>query len=170
MTTVDTLVAQNPNNCFSYNLYQSIPADVDYIIIKYGINDENHLAAGNITIGTITDSDTHTFYGAWNTVLSWLISNRPGAKIGIIVSNDIANSGILDAVEAVARKYGIPTLNEARDTKLPYWYRQFPRTEVDSSIRNARNDYYKMNASNSHPNDACQEFESTFVEAWIKSL
>ena len=170
MTTTPGWESTQPDACFSYQLYQQVLADADYIIIKYGINDEYGITHGSISLGTIDSTDINTFYGAWNAVLSWYIANRPKAKIGIIVSNDIASSSVIDAVIAIAKKYGIKYLNEATDENFPYFYRQFLRTGVASSVRNARNDYYKMNATNNHPNDACQEFESTFVESWIKSL
>ena len=48
------------SNKFSVNLYKQIDADADYIILKFGINDENYQAP----IGTINDTENTTFYGA----------------------------------------------------------------------------------------------------------
>ena len=171
MTTIPALVPSYwPDGCFSYLRYQQIDADADYIIIKYGINDAKYLRDGDVTLGTIDSSDINTFYGAWNTVLSWIVTNRPKAKIGIIITNGTDYQDVIDAEIAIAKKYGVPYLNLATDDKVAYFYRQPLRTDVASSIRNARGNYYKMSSSNAHPNDACQEYESTIIEAWIRSL
>lgn len=170
MTTTPGWETTNPSACFSYQLYQQIGADADYIIIKYGINDATGINQGQITLGTITDTSINTFYGAWNTVMSWLVANRPKAKIGIIAGNDIADQNVITAIKEIAQKYGAAMFDEAADTKKAYFYRQYLRTDVDQSVRNSRDNYYKMNADNSHPNDACQEYESTMIEAFIKSL
>ena len=67
---------------FSVSRYLAIPEDVDYITIWFGINDANHCA-----LGTIEDETNATFYGAYNIVLRWIITNRPNAKVGLIVTN-----------------------------------------------------------------------------------
>lgn len=100
----------NPNaECY----YQNIPEDVDYITIYIGINDSHHASGtsgpdgedvtGVIPIGTINDTTTATFGGAWNVVLMWLIENRPNAHIGIIVSNGVDSVDYRDLTIAIAK-------------------------------------------------------------------
>ena len=76
-------------DAFSIERYKIIPKDADYITLSFGINDDNlHQGA---PIGEIKDTETSTFLGAWNTVLEYLITNHPYAKIGIIVPNGCTN-------------------------------------------------------------------------------
>ena len=79
--------------------YQNIPEDADYITIYLGINDSHHAPhaasgdgediTGKIPLGSLEDKTIHSFGGAWNVVLWWLVRNRPRAHIGIIVSNGV---------------------------------------------------------------------------------
>ena len=157
---------------FSDSLYTTIPADSDYIIIKYGINDLNN----NIPVGTINDNTNTTFYGAWNVVMNYIIQNYPTAKIGIIVTNGLIihtdepnNSNYADAIIQIAKKYGIPTLNEWNDPNVPLLIRT-GRTDVLQSIRDARRNTFRVSADNTHENYVCQEYESTIIENFIRSL
>lgn len=157
---------------FSDTLYTTIPNDADYIIIKYGINDSHQ----NIPIGTIDDNVNTTFYGAWNIVLSYIIQNHPLAKIGIIVSNGLDYSAsapdgsyYAKATKDIAKKYGIPTLNEWDDPNVPLLNRT-GRTDVADSVRTIRNETFRVSPTNTHENWQAQEYESTFVEDFLKSL
>ena len=70
-------------NTFTSGLYKTIDKDVDYITLYFGINDSHHrpksvaddgeIKKGTIHLGTIDDTQIDTFYGAWNTVLDYLI-------------------------------------------------------------------------------------------------
>lgn len=157
---------------FSDTLYTTIPADADYILIKYGINDSHQ----NIPIGTINDNVNTTFYGAWNIVLSYIIEHHPLAKIGIIVSNGLDyNASAPDgsyyarATKEIAVKYGIPTLNEWDDPNVPLLNRT-GRTDVNEDIRTRRNETFRVSPTNTHENWQAQEYESTFVEDFLKKL
>ena len=57
-------------DAFSIERYKRIPEDADYITLCFGINDDDsHQKA---PLGTIEDTSTNTFFGAWNTVLAYL--------------------------------------------------------------------------------------------------
>ena len=157
---------------FSETLYTTIPEDADYILIKYGINDSHQ----NIPIGTINDNVNTTFYGAWNIVLSYIIEHHPLAKIGIIVSNGLDyNASAPDgsyyarATKDIAAKYGIPTLNEWDDPNVPLLNRT-GRTDVSEEIRTRRNETFRVSPTNTHENWQAQEYESSFVEDFLKRL
>ena len=145
----------------------------DYITLKIGINDENQ----NIPIGTLDSSDTSTFYGAWNEVLTYLITNYPQAKIGIIVTNGLGyhsdqenDNNYANAIIQIAKKYGIAYLNEWNDFNVPTLIRT-AKLNVPQSIRNIRaNNWYVSTSTNSHPNAKCHEYESTIVENFLRSL
>ena len=160
--------------------YQNIPADVDYITIYIGINDSHHAPGssggdgedntGEISIGTIDDNTTATYYGAWNVVLSWLIENRPFAHIGIIVSNGCDTSEYRTAQIAIARKYGIPFIDLNGDDRTPFMIRSM-NTNIPSAIRSLRTQAQAANyPTNTHPNDAAHEFESYFIESFLRTI
>lgn len=59
------------------NRLDTIPTDADVIVIFGGTNDWGN----NATLGTISDTGTSTFYGAYKHILEWLAINRPNAKV-----------------------------------------------------------------------------------------
>lgn len=159
-------------NNFADGMFNDIPNDADYIIIKYGINDNN----ANVPIGTITSEDTSTFYGAWNYVMSEIINDHPLAKIGIIVTNGLANhndqpnnSYYADAIINIAKKYGIPTLNEWNDDNVPLLNRT-GRINVASTIKEIRNTTFRVSSDNTHENYLAHEYESTMIEDFLRRL
>ena len=165
--------------------FQNIPADVDYVTIMLGINDIGHRngsgttpdgedATGVITLGTIDSFDTSTYYGAFNTVLTWLRTNRPFAHVGIIVTNGLGNTttaaGYKDAQIALAKKYGYPYLDLNGDQHTPAMNR-YNNSELATSLYDILNTNYGVDSpSNTHPNWQAHEYESTFIEAWLRSL
>jgi hypothetical protein len=162
--------------------YQNIPTDVDYITLYLGINDSQHTGSGTtgdgedatgvITLGTIDDTDTSTYYGAWNTVLTWLITNRPNAHIGIIVTNGLSQSKAdwRTAQINIANKYGIPYIDLNGDSRTPAMIRTINQN-IPSAVKTALINKWAVDpSSNTHPNDAAHEFESTFIENFLRSL
>ena len=59
------------------NRLNTIPTDADVIVIFGGTNDWGN----NATLGTISDSGSSSFYGAYKYMLEWFANNRPNAKI-----------------------------------------------------------------------------------------
>lgn len=151
-------------NCFSETIYQNVGADANYITIRLGINDDNQ----DVPIGTIDDTTNTTFYGAWNVVMEYLITNHPFAHIGIIVPNG-ANKEYVEAVKAIAVKWGVPYLDFATGEQVPLMHRT-QRTNVTSVARTARHNAFIISASNTHPNADAHEYESYCIENWLMSL
>lgn len=152
------------NNCFATSKYTTIPADTDYITLYFGIND-NHQS---VPIGTADDTDNTTFCGAWNIVLEYLITNHPLAHIGIIVSNG-TSSAFVEATKQMAIKWGIPYLDLATDNQTPLVLRT-NKTDVCTTAKNLRLQTFRVSDTNSHPNNACHEYESYCIENWLMSL
>ena len=159
--------------------YQNIPADVDYITIQLGINDNHHApdnsdgddgedTTGEIPIGTISDNTTATYYGAWNVVLTWLITNRPFAHIGMIVTNG-ATADYRTAQLDIAKKYGIPYIDLNGDSRTPCMIRSC-NTDIASAVRTAINEKQRISASNTHPNNDAHRYEATFIENFLRTL
>ena len=153
------------SNYFSGDYFKGIPLDADYITIKLGINDTNY----GSPIGTINDTTNETFYGAWNVVMEHLIANYPYAKIGIIVTNG-ANNEVMEAEREIAKKWGVPFLDYA-DPQTPLMGRMSGmRNGVTSVAINARHNAFRTSETDSHPNAKAHEYESTFIEAFLRRL
>lgn len=161
--------------------YQNIPADADYITFMLGINDLNHQSGsgtspdgedqtGVITLGTIDDETTATYYGAWNTVLSWIRANRPFAHVGIIITNGTQSQDFTEAQIAEAKKWGFPYLNLNGDERTPAFIRCY-NPNLPYALRESLKTIQGVDApSNTHPNWQTHELESTIIEAWLRTL
>lgn len=154
--------------------YTQIPEDADYITLYFGIND----AHNGVDIGHLDDNDegsqhqpgNTTFYGAWNIVMKYLIANHPSAKIGIIISNGCASIDYPNAEIAIAKKYGVAYFDMNGDPKIPLVFRVNGKPDLSQSIKDIRNEQYRVSETNNHPNVACHEDESTFIQAWLERI
>ena len=160
--------------------YQNIPEDVDYVTIMLGINDCQHTGSGTtgdgedatgvITLGTIDDTTTATYYGAYNTVLEWLRQNRPFAHVGIIVTNGTQLQDYTEAQINVAKKWGYPYINLNGDERTPAFIRCY-NPDMPTSLKESLKTIQGVDApSNTHPNWQTHELESTTIEAWLRTL
>jgi lysophospholipase L1-like esterase len=145
----------------SHETYKTL-GEADYILIMYGLNDMY-----NCSLGTIDDETNETFYGAFNVVYKYLITNYPMAKIGAIVSNAYLSDEYANAIRAVSRKWGIPYLDLMNDPALPATLYKKGMCKEAEEIRNAR---FFVTHDNHHPNHLAHEFISTVVEAFLRSL
>lgn len=161
-----TMAVKPGGNCFADTLYTQIDADADYITLYFGINDDP--LHNNIPLGTIDDDVNTTFYGAWNIVLEYLITNHPLAKIGIIITNG-ATINYANAEIALAEKWGIPYLNMSTGVLVPTMLRT--NKELPASVITTRLNAFAVNPdNNAHPNEKAHEYESTFIETWLRTL
>ena len=167
-------------NAFSNEMYKNIDADVDYITLYFGINDSNHRPSstgsdgedqtGVIELGTIDDTDISTFYGAWNVVMAYLIENYPNAHIGIIASNGCETSDYPEAEIAIAKKWGIPYIDLNGDERTPMMNRS-TNSNACSAARTLRTKQFSVNyGTNGHPSAQAHEYESYFIENWLRSI
>lgn len=159
--------------------YQNIPEDADYITIMLGINDYQHSRSGTtgiIPLGTIDDNTTDTYYGAYNVVLGWIRDNRPFAHVGIIVTNGTERQDYTEAQVALARKWGYPLLNLNGDDHTPAMIRCYNANmseELKTLIKQKQAVDYdgsQTGSVNTHPNYEAHEYESAFIEAWLRIL
>ena len=162
-------------NGFSVDRYKKIPSDADYITMRFGINDSGH----NCPLGTIDDATNETFYGSWNVVLDYLTTNFPFAHIGIIVGEGmqtIQGQEYAIAEIEIAKKWGIPYLNiqfESGGEKIPLTFRTSNPNVLPSQVQKKFN-AFAVNPStstpNHHPNEKAHEYESHFIEAWLRTI
>lgn len=167
-------------NCFVNEIYKNIDADVDYITLYFGINDSHHRdkstesdgedQTGVIELGMINDTDTNTFYGAWNTVMAYLIENYPNAHIGIIASNGCETADYPNAEITIAQKWGVPYIDLNGDDRTPMMIRS-TNSNITPSAKTMRNQAFTVNYGvNNHPSAAAHEYQSTFIENWLRGL
>jgi len=166
--------------------YRNIPEDADYITIYLGINDSHHAPhassgdgediTGKIPLGSLEDDTIHSFGGAWNVVLWWLIQNRPRAHIGIIVSNGVETQTYRDMTIAAAKKYGLAYLDLNGDSHTPAMIRTVNPDVADFVKEELKRrwavDYTGAltGSSNTHPNDAAHLYESYIIEEFLRSI
>lgn len=161
-------VSIRTRNPFSLERYLTIPEDVDYITLWFGIND-----AGHTNLGTIDDTTNETFYGAWNVVLEWILTNRPWAHVGMIITNGSSVS-YRNAERELARKWGIPYLDMmgddqtpvmtlGRDTELGLCKKAYDLRRTTFSVGHSP-------TGDSHPCWQAHEYETTFIEAFLRRL
>lgn len=157
-----TQVDINTRNPFSYQRYQQVPSDADYITIMFGLNDMFHT-----NLGTIDDTTNETFYGAGNVVLEWLMINRPNAKIGIIISNFYLDNNYRQALRELAVKWGIGYLDLYNDTSISKTLSGEGMCETAQAIRNAQ---YYVSETNHHPNVKAHIIISHAIEDFLRKL
>lgn len=159
--------------------YKDIDSDVDYITFYFGINDSHHEPnssgddgedkTGSIPLGTLSDTTTATFYGAWNVMLEWLTENRPYAHMGILVSNGCDRDAYRIATIEIANKWGVPYIDLNGDAKTPMMSRS-TNPAISSVVKEIKNRLYRVSSTNAHPNTSAHLYESWFIEDFLRSL
>lgn len=140
-----TLVGLQSNWGFSLEngRYTKLPNNIDYLVITFGVNDKN-----KSSVGTITDTSNTTFYGAWNTVMPYLINKYPYTKICLFIpwstSVDQRN-----AIRNIANKYGVACFDMFQ-AGTPLFISKESSVGVDASIVSANQAKYL--AEGVHPN------------------
>ena len=148
---------------FSYQRYLNIPADTDYLTIWFGINDSAYA-----DLGTIDDEDNTTFYGAWNKVLKYFLTNYPYMKIGIIITDASDDLAFQEAVRQVAVKWGYPYLDLRKNPYLPAFFDKEGMCSEAQSLR--RNAFGWNGPVAGHPNPERHLYESTIIESFLRSI
>lgn len=158
----------NKNNFYKMQLplIEEDSSFTGYITLWFGIND-----SARCYLGTIDDTGLTTFYGALNWSASTLISKFPLAHIGFVVSNR-CETDFQQAVRDVATKYGIPYLDMVSDVKIPTvgGDRKNQTPAIASQLYQRWSNIFCVSSTNRHPNEKAHEYQSTFIENWLRSL
>lgn len=148
--------------------YTTIDADADYITIMLGINDKIQ----GIPVGSLEDTVNTTFCGAFNIAMEHILENHPFAHIGIIVSNG-TNKEFMEATRGIAERWGVPYLDYG-SPQVPLMNRYTGRNVCAKAQEIREKNFCVISdgttATNGHPNTAAHEYESTFIEAWLRTL
>lgn len=145
--------------------YTQIPSDADYITIAYGLN-ESDLTAEQI--GTKTDITNETLWGAYSVVLTSILTANPSVKIGIIINDAWMTQTYHDALIEIAKYWGIPYLDLKNGAEIPMGING-RLDECSETAKTLRNSAFKI-VSNAHPTPKAQEYRSTVIENFLRSL
>ncbi len=173
-STMHVVNKENPNDKhpFAYERYKNVPVDCDYIILQFGLN-ESSIADNDNTKGTKDSTDTTTMWGAWNTVLGYLIENHPTARIGIIMSDAWMPQSYFVALKDICEWWGIPLLDLGGDANVPVMNggrRAGSGLTLNPKVAELRNATFYNAEGDAHPNDKGHEWRSAVIENWIRSL
>lgn len=150
------------------SVYQNIDADADYITIMLGINDK----VQGLPVGELEDSTESTFCGAFNIAMEHILENHPFAHIGIMVSHG-TNEEIMEATRGIAERWGVPYLDYG-SPQVPLMNRYTGRNVCAKAQEIRERNFCVISdgttVTNAHPNTAAHEYESTFIEAWLRTL
>ena len=163
-----TMIASATRNGFSNEngRYTQLPDNIDYLTIWFGWNDYALILEDSGTVGTIDDTDTSTYYGAYNTVLPYLINKYPTAKIGLIVPFG-STPEIRQAVRDIGNKWGVGVFdNYGKGT--PLYYGKEADVGVSQEAVSMRRAVFQANGA--HPSYAGHYELSTQIEAWLRTL
>lgn len=130
----------------------------DLMTIMLGVNDKGH----NTPIGTIDGSDTGTFYGAWNDVISYIITANPRLKVVLLTPFNTGSSSVnslglnvkdyADAILAIGTKFSIPVVDCFRNAGI------------------CPNNWGTYTLDNLHPNALGHEWAAGYIIAQVKNL
>ena len=173
-STMHVANKENPSDRspFAYERYKNVPVDCDYIILQFGLNESN-IADSDTTKGTKDSTDTTTMWGAWNTVLGYLIENHPTARIGIIMPDAWMPQSYYTTLKEICEWWGIPLLDLGGDPNVPVMNggrRAGSGLVLNPKVAELRNATFYNADGDAHPNDKGHEWRSTVIENWIRRL
>jgi hypothetical protein len=159
-------------NAFCKERYKNtnkIPLDTDYLILMFGLN-ENNLVTDN-KIGDKNSVDDTTWWGAWNKVLEYYITNMPYCKIGIIIADAWFHKTLRDELIKIANYWGIPYLDLKGDLQVPMMLDgRYDNSIVNSKAIQLRNKAFQTSDTDHHPNPKCHLYRSTIIENFLRQL
>lgn len=131
-------------------------SSADYMTLMFGLND-----SGTGHIGLSTDVCLSTMWGAWNNILSVVLSCNPAIKIGIISPDGWMNESFKNAQKAIGKAWGIPVLDlKSEDVPFQSGTRHY---DMNPYAVSQRNKVMQLSAINSHPSLLGQRYRSSLI-------
>jgi hypothetical protein len=158
----DFVNADGASNPFSVSRYKAVPVDADYITLMFGLNETG------VAIGTKTDADNTTLWGAYNIVFEYFLTNMPFAKIGVIIADAWMPESYANAVKEICDYWGIPYL-DLKDDSVPMGIGG-RYSETSPRARELRNAAFQVSEEDSHPNPKAHEYRSYIIENFLRSM
>ena len=153
----------NGNNFVEQSML--IDNDVDIVSIFGSFNDGHEF--GNM--GTVNDKTTDTLLGCVYVTLNNIITNRPNAKIFVILPTPWGSNGsnpqtinynnniYIEGIKTIAKSLSIPVLDLFYDSNMYPWNENFKTT-------------YYVNGDGTHPNTQGNKRFAYQIEEFIKKL
>mgnify|MGYP001036053629 CR=1 FL=1 len=160
------------SNPFSVDRYLNIPEDTDYLTLQFGLN-EIDIASEPSTLGTSADSTNTTMWGAYNTVLQWILTNRPNAKVGVIISDSWMTETYANALIDICKFWGVPWLDLGGDPQVSLnigGRRGGSGITLSETAKSLRDNQFKISSGNAHPNGAANRWRYTALQEFLRRL
>lgn len=168
----DTANVAGASKPFSVDRYLTIPEDTDYLTLQFGLN-EVDIASEPSTLGTSADSTNTTMWGAYNTVLQWILTNRPNAKVGVIISDAWMNETYANALIDICKFWGVPWLDLGGDPQVSLnigGRRGGSGITLGDTAKSLRDNQFRISSSNAHPNAAANRWRYTALQEFLRRL
>lgn len=160
------------SNPFSVDRYLNIPEDTDYLTLQFGLN-EIAIANEPSTLGTNTDSDNTTMWDAYNTVFKWILTNRPNAKVGVIISDAWMTENYANALIEICKFWGVPWLDLGGDPQVSMnigGRRNGSGITFGETAKSLRSNQFQISSGNSHPSAAGNRWRYTALQEFLRRL
>lgn len=152
--------------------FESIPNDVDYITIWFGINDKGH----GIQIGTAKDKmevwgneKAGSTGAAFNYIFEWIFTNRPFSHVGVIIT-DFAEQERRNVIIECCKRWGVAFLDLYSPT-IPMIRTRGEQIRLDPKIKEIRDKQFSLNGvKDIHPNNKAHQWQSTIIENFMRCL
>lgn len=157
---------------FSVDRYLNIPEDTDYLTLQFGLN-ELDIADEPSTLGTSADSTNTTMWGAYNTVFEWILTNRPNAKVGVIIADSWMTETYANALIDICKFWGVPWLDLGGDPQVSLnigGRRGGSGTTLSDTAKSLRDHQFKISDTNAHPNAAANRWRYTALQEFLRRL
>lgn len=157
---------------FSVDRYLNIPEDTDYLTLQFGLN-ETGIAGEPSTLGTSADSTNTTMWGAYNTVFEWILTNRPNAKVGVIISDAWMSKTYASALIEICKFWGVPWLDLGGDPQVSLntgGRRNGAGITLSETAKSLRNNQFQISSTNAHLNAAANRWRYTALQEFLRRL
>jgi len=114
--------------------------------------------------GTVDSTSENTWSGAWNIVLTWLITNCPNSRVGIVIAYGISEE-LYNALIAVCEKYGVAYV-KAYDPHEFFSVGHSLNIGTEQAAR--RKALYTLDGT--HPNELGYDMMSASYEQFIRRI
>lgn len=146
-----------------------IPLDTDYLTLMFGLNETNLVT--NDKIGNKNSVDDITWWGAWNKILEYYITNMPYCKIGIIIADAWFHKTLRDELIKISNYWGIPYLDLKGDLQVPMMLDgRYDNSIINSKAIQLRNKAFQTSDTDHHPNPKGHLYRSTIIENFLRRL
>ena len=152
--------------------FESIPNDVDYITIWFGINDKGHgvqIGTANDKVEVWSNEKSGSTGAAFNYIFEWIFTNRPFAHVGVVVT-DFAEQERRNVILECCKRWGVAFLDLYNPT-IPMIRTRGEQIELDPKIKEIRDKQFSLNGvKDMHPNNKAHQWQSNIIENFMRGL